>query len=127
MGNTDLVPAFVHDFFVQYADALLGRDAAAIAELYAVPALVLFPGNAVPVTDRKQTEEFFASSWGQYEGVEDLGNEIHVVNEAPASLWVDVAWSYDGEVRERFMYQLIPDQGEWRIAVLTPLAVSGRT
>ncbi|MGP6173483.1 DUF4440 domain-containing protein [Corynebacterium sp. A21] len=120
---SELLPAFVHDFFVQYAEALLARDAAGLAELYAVPALILFPGNSVPVSERTQAEEFFAASWEQYEGVESLTNEVHVVGEAPSSLWVDVAWSYDGQVRERFCYQLIEDAGEWRIAVLTPLAV----
>lgn len=123
MSHPDPVPSFVHDFFVQYAQALLDRDAAAIAEMYAVPALVLFPGNPVPVTERSQTEEFFTSACGQYEGVDSLTNEIHIMGEAPSSLWVDVAWSYDGQVRERFCYQLVDHAGEWRIAVLTPLAV----
>lgn len=123
MSNSELIPAFVHDFFVQYAEALLARDTAAIAELYAVPALILFPGNSIPVTSRSQTEEFFSSAWEQYEGVDSVTNEIALVGEAPSSLWVNVAWSFEGQVRERFCYQLIEAEGEWRIAVLTPLAV----
>lgn len=123
MSHPEPVPSFVHDFFVQYARALLDRDAVVIAELYAVPALVLFPGNPVSVDQRSQTEEFFASAWSQYEGVDSLTKEIRIMGEAPSSLWVDVAWSYDGQVRERFCYQLVDDGGEWRIAVLTPLAV----
>lgn len=124
MSHSDPVPSFVHDFFVQYADALLERDAGALAELYSVPALILFPGNHIAVSSREQTRAFFESAWGQYEGVEAVTNDIEVVGEAPATLWVDVAWSYRGEIRERFIYQLAQDSdGEWRIAVLTPLAV----
>lgn len=42
--------------------------------------------------------------------------------EGPASIWADVTWSFDGDVRERFCYQLVPGHdGAHRIAVLTPL------
>lgn len=125
MNHRDPVPSFIHDFFVQYADALLDRDADTLAELYSVPSLILFPGNHIAVGSREQTRAFFESAWGQYEGVESLTNDIEVVGEAPATLWADVTWSYRGEVRERFIYQLVKDaNGEWRIAVLTPLALS---
>ncbi|MCS5479457.1 hypothetical protein NYP18_07285 [Corynebacterium sp. YIM 101645] len=124
MGHHDQVPSFIHDFFVQYADALLDRNADALAELYSVPALILFPGNHIAVNSRGQTREFFASAWGQYEGIESLSNDIEIVGEAPATLWADVAWSWQGEVRERFIYQLAQDADrEWSIAVLTPLTV----
>lgn len=114
MSHHGPVPSFIHDFFVQYADVF--------AELYSVPSLILFPGNHIAVTSQEQTREFFDSSWAQYEGVDAVTNDIEVIGEAPGTLWVDVAWTYDGEVRERFVYQLAKDaDGEWRIAVLTPL------
>jgi ketosteroid isomerase-like protein len=124
MSHHGPVPSFVHDFFVQYADALLRRDADTLADLYSVPALILFPGNHIAVGSRDQTRTFFESAWAQYEGVDAVTNEAEVVGEAPATLWVDVVWSYQGEARERFIYQLVQDMDEeWRIAVLTPLTV----
>ena len=111
----------VEEFFERYAAALLARDARAVAELYAVPALILFPGNSVPVTSRRQTEQFFAASWVQYEGVDSVDKRVRVLAEAPWSVWADVAWSYGGGPRERFCYQLIDGPDGYRIAVLTPL------
>lgn len=108
-------------FFDEYAAALLARDEQAVARLYAVPALVLFPGQPIAVTERSQTEEFFASSWAQYDGVQEARADLTVLAATDASVWADVAWSYDGEVRERFCYQLVDDAGTWRVAVLTPL------
>jgi ketosteroid isomerase-like protein len=111
----------VEEFFERYAAALLARDAGAVAVLYAVPALILFPGNSVPVASRNQTEQFFAASWVQYEGVESVEKRVRILEQAPWSVWADVAWSYGGGPRERFCYQLIDDAGQYRIAVLTPL------
>jgi hypothetical protein len=54
------------EFFDRYAAALLARDEKAIAKMYAVPSLILFLGTSIPVSDARQTEEFFASSWSQY-------------------------------------------------------------
>jgi ketosteroid isomerase-like protein len=111
----------VDEFFDRYAEALLARDANTIAGMYAVPSLILFPGTSIPVSDANQTEQFFAASWGQYEGVDELDKEVSVIAEAPGSVWADVTWSYDGEPRERFCYQLIRAADEFQIAVLTPL------
>ncbi|HSK98378.1 MAG TPA: hypothetical protein VK891_17255 [Euzebyales bacterium] len=108
-------------FFDRYADALLARDEQAIAKMYAIPALILFPGAAIPVTDARQTEEFFASSWSQYDGVDALDKRVAIMAEAPGSIWVDVTWSYGGRTRERFCYQLIGGPDGYQIAVLTPL------
>jgi ketosteroid isomerase-like protein len=36
----------VEEFFERYAAALLARDAAAVAQLYAVPGLILFPDTS---------------------------------------------------------------------------------
>jgi ketosteroid isomerase-like protein len=111
----------VDEFFERYATALLGRDAKAVAEMYAVPSLIVFPGNIIPVSDSKQTEEFFASSWGQYEGVQQVERETTIMAEAPGSVWVDVTWSYRGQPRERFCYQLVEQAHGYQIVVLTPL------
>jgi hypothetical protein len=112
----------VDQFFERYASALLARDAKAMAGMYAVPSLILFPGTSIPVSDANQTEEFFASSWGQYEGVDAVDKQLVVMGEAPGSVWVDVTWSYDGQPRERFCYQLVEGNDGYRIAVLTPMA-----
>ncbi len=108
-------------FFDRYASALLARDAAAIARMYAVPALIVFPGAVVPVTDARQTEEFFASSWGQYEGVEEADPRVEIMGRGPGAVWADVTWSSGGGPRERFCYQLLAGPDGYRIVVLTPL------
>jgi hypothetical protein len=100
----------------------LARDEKAIADMYAVPSLILFPGRSIVVGDTRQTEEFFAASWGQYDGVDAVDKQIVIMGEAPGSLWVDVTWSYDGEARERFCYQLVPGPDGYQITVLTPMA-----
>ena len=111
----------VDEFFERYASALLARDARAVAGMYAVPSLILFPGNPIPVGDAGQTEAFFASSWGQYDRVNPVDKDIVVMAEAPGSVWVDVTWSYGGR-RERFCYQLVEGAEGYQIAVLTPMA-----
>lgn len=113
----------VDQFFERYATKLLARDEKAIAEMYAVPSLILFPGRSIVVGDSKQTEDFFASSWGQYEGIDAVEKRIAVMGEAPNSVWVDVTWSYCGQARERFCYQLIEGAKGYQIAVLTPMAL----
>lgn len=108
-------------FFDRYAAALLDRNATQVAGLYAVPALILFPGNAIAVSDSAQTEAFFSTAWNQYEGVSQTSTDINVVAEAGHSIWADVTWSHDGTPAERFIYQLITTDGQWKIAVLTPM------
>ena len=90
--------------------------------MYAVPSLIVFPGNLIAVGDSKQTEEFFASSWDQYEGVRHVDRETTIMAEAPGSVWVDVIWSYSGQPQERFCYQLVERAHGYQIVVLTPLA-----
>jgi hypothetical protein len=111
----------VHQFFERYAAALLARDEQQIAGMYAVPSLILFPGNSIAVSDAAQTEAFFASSWGQYEGVDSADMQIEIMGEAPGSVWADVTWSFGGQPRERFCYQLVDAGTGYRIAVLTPM------
>lgn len=74
-----------HEFFDRYAVALLARDERTIAHMYAVPALILFPGQPVVVTDARQTEEFFASAWDQYDGVDQLDKEVTILAQAPGA------------------------------------------
>ncbi len=93
--------------------------------MYAVPSLILFPGTSIAVSDAHQTEAFFASSWGRYEGVDALDKQVVVMGEAPGSLWADVTWSYGGQRRERFCYQLVAGADGWQFAVLTPMAEAG--
>src|SRR5215213_6573537 len=94
----------VEEFFERYGSALLARDAAAVAQLYAVPGLILFPDTSIPVTDPSQTEQFFASAWQQYEGIDAATREIVIMGEAPHSVWADVTWRYGAEAGERFCY-----------------------
>ncbi|MCF8610954.1 hypothetical protein L5G28_12420 [Gordonia sp. HY285] len=108
-------------FFDAYAAAMLARDSKAIADLYAVPALVEFPGQAVAVSDSSQTEQFFAASFAQYEDVENVTPAVRTVAETGHSSWVEVSWSYDGTLAEQYIYQLVQTSDGWRIAVLTPL------
>ncbi|MDQ3454973.1 MAG: hypothetical protein M3513_05845 [Actinomycetota bacterium] len=90
--------------------------------MYAVPALILFPGNPVAVSDRQQTEDFFAAAVGQYEGVDSADRHVTVMGEAPGSVWVDVTWRYGDRPVERFCYQLVDAaEGGEQIAVLTPM------
>lgn len=112
----------VDQFFDGYASALLARDEKAVAHMYAVPSLILFPGNAIPVSDSRQTEAFFASAWGQYDGVDTAARQITIMGEAPGSVWADVTWSYGSKAQERFCYQLVEVEDGYQIAVLTPMA-----
>lgn len=112
----------VDEFFDRYARALLARDAKAIARMYAVPSLIIFPGHSIPVSDARQTEEFFAAAWGQYEGVSELEKRLAIMGETPGSIWADVTWSYPGRPQERFCYQLITGPAGYQIAVLTLMA-----
>lgn len=111
----------VQEFFNRYARALLDRDERAVAARYAVPGLILFPGSSIVVTDTEQTERFFASSWEQYAGVTEAAADVRVLAETTHSVWAEVTWRYDGEPRERFVYQLVQGERGWQIAVLTPL------
>lgn len=118
--NTNTI---TREFFDSYAAALLDRDAARIAHLYAVPSLILFPDQSIPVSDAAQTEQFFEASFGQYEGTTDASFDIDVVAEAEHSIWADVTWTYGGSPAERFVYQLVQADDTWKIAVLTPLRI----
>lgn len=109
-------------FFDAYRGALLDRDAAAVATMYAVPALIVFPGQIIAVSDARQTEEFFAGAFGQYADVTAADTTISIVAATAHSIWADVTWDYHGGAPdERSMYQLVDTDSGWKIAVLTPL------
>lgn len=121
-----MAPALKHpvdDFFNRYASALLARDESAMGRLYSVPALIVFPGQLVPVSDATQTEEFFASNWSQYAGVNEVQKHVVVMAQAPGTVWADVTWFYGGRARERFCYQLVEGTEGYKVAVLTLMTV----
>lgn len=108
-------------FFDRYAAALVGRDENTIATLYAVPGLILFPGQSLVVDDPDLTRRFFAGNWSQYDGISEAVPELEVIAATDHSAWVKVDWRYGGQVREHFVYQLVRAAGGgWQIAVLTP-------
>ena len=111
----------VENFFARYAAALLARDEQAVADLYAVPALVLFPGTSIAVGDRGQTAAFFASSWSQYGDTAAADPTLTVMGEGPVGVWADVTWDHGHGPAERFCYQLVGGEDGYRIAVLTLL------
>lgn len=108
-------------FFDGYAEALLQRDAGRLSTLYATPALIAFPYRVFSVTDPAQTRQFFDQGWAQYEGVDEVEPVVRVIASTAHSIWADVTWSYGGVPRERYVYQLLENEGNWQVAVLTPL------
>lgn len=114
--------AVAEQFFNSYTRALLDRNAGAIAEHYAVPALIEFPEHPIAVSSASQTEQFFAGAFSQYEGVTTTHAAVKVVASTGHSIWVDVTWTHSpSRQEERFLYQLVRDSESWKIAVLTPL------
>lgn len=122
--NVEFMSAYniAREFFDGYTRALLDRDAKAISDFYAVPALIEFPEQAIAVSDANQTEEFFAGAFDQYEGVTTTEAIVEVVAATSHSIWADVTWDHhSGAPNERNMYQLIRTGDDWKISVLTPL------
>lgn len=109
-------------FFDTYAQALLDRDGEKLSHLYAVPALIAFPQQSILVADRQQTRKFFDQGWEQYAGVDEVEPAVRIIVASAYSIWADVTWSYGGEPRERFIYQLLNTGDDWEVGVLTPLA-----
>ncbi|MGO1561323.1 hypothetical protein CZ771_05755 [Actinomycetales bacterium JB111] len=121
MDNDATASQVADEFFADYTRALLDRDPAAIADRYAVPVLIAFPGQLIAVSDASQTVEFFASAIGQYDAVSSASTDIRIAAATPVSIWADVGWTYDSHPGERNMYQLVQTADGWRIGVLTPL------
>jgi hypothetical protein len=86
------------------------------------PALIVFPGQLIAVSDASQTEEFFASTWSQYEGVDAADPQILIMGEAPGTVWADVTCFYGGRAQERFCYQLVAGPQNTASSVLTRMA-----
>ena len=102
--------AVAEQFFNSYTRALLDRNAGAIAEHYAVPALIEFPEHPIAVSSASQTEQFFAGAFSQYEGVTTTHAAVKVVASTGHSIWVDVTWTHSpSRQEERFLYQLVRD------------------
>lgn len=123
MTHHDTTRAHDHaqTFFEGYRDALLSRDAEAIASRYHLPALIAFPETTIAVTSADQTRDFFTQAVGQYAEVESATASITVLGATSHSIWADVAWSYEGaHPGERMVYQLLATEDGWRIGVLTP-------
>src|SRR5699024_4190037 len=113
------------EFFDTYTRALIDRDAAAIADHYAVPALIEFPGQRISVTDASQTEIVFAGAFDQYEAVTEVDAAVSAIASTGHSIWADVTLRYHGRAPdERNMYQLEQTDDGWKIAVLTPLTLA---
>src|SRR5699024_2970456 len=113
------------EFFDTYARALIDRDAAAIADHYAVPALIEFPGPRSSRSDAAQTASVVADVSGHYEAVTEVDAAVSVIASTGHSIWADVTWRYHGGAPdERNMYQLVQTDDGWKIAVLTPLTVA---
>ncbi len=53
-------------FFERYAAALQARDEKAVGRLYAVPALILFPGQSIAVADRPRPRRSSRLSCGHH-------------------------------------------------------------
>lgn len=67
------------EFFQAYAQALLNRDAKAIAKHYSVPGLIAAPEQLIAISEATQTEEFFASAFDQYAGINKADPEVRIV------------------------------------------------
>mgnify|MGYP003453365324 CR=1 FL=1 len=111
------------DLFDRYTEALLGGDVAAVARFYAVPALIERPEQRLALSSAEEVASFIVASASAYAGVRDLRHEMDVAAATEHSVWADVTWHFTGRPPERDMYQLVLVKGEWRIAVMTPLAL----
>lgn len=117
------VQQIAHEFFASYAEALLERNAQAIAEYYAVPGLIVAPDQLIAISGAAQSEAFFASAFSQYDGVTTAVPTVTIAAATAHTIWADVTWEYDAAPAERNMYQLVAVDESWRIAVMTPLDV----
>lgn len=109
------------EFLRDYTQALLSRDARALAAHYAVPALIEAPSGRLTLSDSVQAEQFFAAALGPYEQVTAAEAVMTLVAGTDHSIWIEATWTYDQAPSERDMYQLVAVDGSWKIAVLTPL------
>jgi hypothetical protein len=85
------------DFLRRLGRSLSTGDAAGVADCWAVPALVLMDGGAMPVTDRAQVERYIAGAIEAYRSrkVEATEPEVLRIDRLSERLaTVDVRWPY---------------------------------
>lgn len=119
----------VQQFFDRYAEALSAGDLDTIAECYAYPALAVSRLGRVAIGDPQQVRDFFAQNGQRYRDRGITSVEICNVRAEfdDTGLWVGCAHLQNldaqGEIVdvERNAYQLLQEDGAWRIAVTTPL------
>jgi ketosteroid isomerase-like protein len=94
----DTTPASeIRDFLDRYAEALSAGDLPGVAACYALPALVVGDGGAIPVAEAGQVEAAFAGAAGAYraQGLVGIRAELRAVDPLiPALTLVDVRWAY---------------------------------
>src|SRR5699024_2100521 len=113
------------EFFDTYARALIDRAAAAIADHYAAPAIIEFPGRRISGPVAGPTESVLGRAGRQDDAVTGVDTGVSVIPPTGQSIRGDVTWRYHGGAPdERNMYQLVQTDDGWKIAVLTPLTVA---
>ena len=119
----------VRPFFERYAAAISSSDLDAIADCYAYPSLAVSRLGRVAIAEPDQVRAFFGENGQRYR---DRGiTSVQITNIHAAfdedGLWLGSAhlenFDDDGEIVdvERNAYELIHEDGAWKIAVTTPL------
>ena len=87
----------IEAFLDRYAQALAAGDLAGIAACYALPALVVGDGAAIPVAEAAQIEAAFAGAADAYraKGLVGIRPELRAADPlTPTLTLVDVRWAY---------------------------------
>ena len=103
----------IEAFLDRYAKALAAGDLPGIAACYALPALVVGDGGAIPVAEAAQVEAAFAGAADAYraQGLVGIRPELRAVDPLTATLTlVDVRWAYldeAGTARQHTSYRYL--------------------
>jgi len=120
-------PPDVAVFLDRYAAALAAGDLPGIGACYALPALVVGDGGAIPVAEAAQVEAAFAGAAEAYraKGLVGIRPELRAVDPLTATLTlVDVRWAYldeAGAARQHTAYRYLlrrSDAGQLGIQVV---------
>ena len=87
----------IADLMDRFGKALTAGDGAAVAQLWTVPALVLFDGGTRPVATIEEVEAFFSHGKEQYaaRGIKEARPEIQAIDWMTSQLAnVTVRWPY---------------------------------
>jgi len=87
----------IADLMDRFAKALSAGDGAAVAQLWTVPAFVLYDGGARPVATIEEVEAFFSNAKEQYaaRGIDEARPEIQAIDWMTSQLAnVTVRWPY---------------------------------